>query len=69
MARRDQAPCSPFRPPPGAEAGDRRHPNMVDSLVEMLRRSLGPGVRSRPNEFEANLPPTRRRPNQLELAL
>ena len=43
-------------------------PNLVDSMVEMLRRSLGPGVQIT-TEFEANLAPTRVDPNQLELAL
>src|SRR5260370_5467532 len=43
-------------------------PNLVDSMVEMLRRSLGPGVQIT-TEFEADLPPTRVDPNQLELAL
>ena len=43
-------------------------PNLVDSMVEMLRRSLGPGVQIT-TEFEADLAPTRVDPNQLELAL
>ena len=43
-------------------------PNLVDSMVEMLRRSLGPGVQITTN-FEADVPPTRVDPNQLELAL
>jgi signal transduction histidine kinase len=43
-------------------------PNLVDSMVEMLRRSLGPGIQIT-TEFELDLPPTRVDPNQLELAL
>jgi signal transduction histidine kinase len=43
-------------------------PNLVDSMVEMLRRSLGPGVQIT-TDFEADVPPTRVDPNQLELAL
>jgi signal transduction histidine kinase len=43
-------------------------PNLVDSMVEMLRRSLGPGIQIT-TEFEPDLPPTRVDPNQLELAL
>src|SRR4051794_21140478 len=45
-----------------------RVPGLVDSMVEMLRRSLGPGVQIS-TDFEADLPPTRVDPNQLELAL
>jgi CheY-like chemotaxis protein/two-component sensor histidine kinase len=43
-------------------------PNLVDSMVEMLRRSLGPGIQIT-TDFETDLPPTRVDPNQLELAL
>src|SRR5438094_4019795 len=43
-------------------------PNLVDSMVEMLRRSLGPGIQIT-TEFELDLPPTPVDPNQLELAL
>jgi signal transduction histidine kinase len=43
-------------------------PDLVDSMVEMLRRSLGPGVQIT-TDFETNVPPTRVDPNQLELAL
>ena len=43
-------------------------PTLVDSMVEMLGRSLGPGIQI-VTEFEAQLPPTRVDPNQLELAL
>ena len=43
-------------------------PNLVDSMVEMLRRSLGPGIQIT-TDFETNVPPTRVDPNQLELAL
>jgi len=43
-------------------------PNLVDSMVEMLRRSLGPGIQIK-TDFETDLPPTRVDPNQLELAL
>jgi signal transduction histidine kinase len=43
-------------------------PSLVDSMVEMLGRSLGPGVRIT-TDFEPDLPPTRVDPNQLELAL
>jgi signal transduction histidine kinase len=43
-------------------------PNLVDSMVEMLRRSLGPGIQITTG-FETNVPPTRVDPNQLELAL
>jgi CheY-like chemotaxis protein len=43
-------------------------PNLVDSMVEMLRRSLDPGIQIT-TEFKADVPPTRVDPNQLELAL
>jgi signal transduction histidine kinase len=43
-------------------------PDLVDSMVEMLRRSLGPGVQIT-TDFETNVPPTRVDPNQLELAM
>jgi signal transduction histidine kinase len=43
-------------------------PSLVDSMVEMLNRSLGPGIQIA-TDFEADLPPTRADPNQLELAL
>ena len=43
-------------------------PNLVDSMVEMLRRSLGPGIQIS-TDFQTDLPPTRVDPNQLELAL
>ena len=43
-------------------------PNLIDSMVEMLRRSLGPGIQIK-TDFETDLPPTRVDPNQLELAL
>jgi len=43
-------------------------PNLVESMVEMLGRSLGPGIQIT-TEFEADVPPTRVDPNQLELAL
>jgi signal transduction histidine kinase len=43
-------------------------PHLVDSMVEMLRRSLGPGIQIT-TDFEFDLPPTRVDPNQLELAL
>ena len=43
-------------------------PALVDSMVEMLRRSLGPGIEIA-TRFEPGLPPTRVDPNQLELAL
>ena len=42
--------------------------SLVDGMVEMLGRSLGPGVEIT-TEFEPDLPPTRVDPNQLELAL
>jgi signal transduction histidine kinase len=41
---------------------------LVDSMVEMLRRSLGPEIRI-VTDFAHDLPPTRVDPNQLELAL
>lgn len=43
-------------------------PSLVDSMVEMLSRSLGPGIQIT-TDFEPDLPPTRVDPNQLELAL
>src|SRR5260370_20055649 len=43
-------------------------PNLVDSMVQMLRHSLGPGIEIT-TEFETDVPPTRVDPNQLELAL
>lgn len=43
-------------------------PSLVHSMVEMLGRSLGPGVQIA-TDFESDLPPTRVDPNQLELAL
>ena len=43
-------------------------PALVDSMVEMLRRSLGPGIQI-VTEFETAVPPIRVDPNQLELAL
>ena len=43
-------------------------PKLVDSMVDMLRRSLGPGIQI-DTEFEADVPPVRVDPNQLELAL
>jgi len=43
-------------------------PSLVHSMVEMLGRSLGPGIQIS-TEFEPALPPTRADPNQLELAL
>jgi signal transduction histidine kinase len=43
-------------------------PTLVDSMVEMLGRSLGPGIQIA-TDFASNLPPTRVDPNQLELAL
>ncbi len=43
-------------------------PSLVDSMVEMLGRSLGPGIEIA-TDFELALPPTRVDPNQLELAL
>jgi signal transduction histidine kinase len=41
---------------------------LVDSMVEMLRRSLGPTIQIR-TEFQPDLAPTRVDPNQFELAL
>jgi signal transduction histidine kinase len=43
-------------------------PSLVDSMVEMLSRSIGPGIQIA-TDFEPDLPPTRADPNQLELAL
>jgi signal transduction histidine kinase len=43
-------------------------PKLVDSMVEMLSRSLGANIEIT-TEFESNVPPTRVDPNQLELAL
>ena len=43
-------------------------PSLVHSMVEMLGRSLGPGIQVS-TDFEAGLPATRADPNQLELAL
>ena len=43
-------------------------PALVDSMVEMLRRSLGPETRIA-TDFAADVPATRVDPNQLELAL
>ena len=43
-------------------------PSLVDSMVEMLRRSLGPGIRIS-TDFAPDVAPTRVDPNQLELAL
>jgi len=43
-------------------------PVLVDSMVEMLRRSLGPGTPIT-TDFAADVPATRVDPNQLELAL
>jgi signal transduction histidine kinase len=43
-------------------------PVLVDSIVEMLRRSLGPETRIA-TDFAADVPATRVDPNQLELAL
>src|SRR5258708_1828291 len=43
-------------------------PALGDSMVEMLRRSLGPGVQIS-TDFAEDMPPTRVDPNQLELAL
>ena len=43
-------------------------PRLVDSMVDMLRRSLGPGIRIS-TEFAAEVPLVRVDPNQLELAL
>jgi signal transduction histidine kinase len=43
-------------------------PKLVDSMVDMLSRSLGPSIEIT-TEFEDGLPATRVDPNQLELAL
>jgi signal transduction histidine kinase len=43
-------------------------PKLVDSMVEMLRRSLGPNIEI-VTEFEDDVPAARVDPNQLELAL
>jgi signal transduction histidine kinase len=43
-------------------------PQLVDSMVEMLSRSLGPGVEIT-TQFEDDVPAARVDPNQLELAL
>jgi signal transduction histidine kinase len=43
-------------------------PALVDSMVEMLRRSLGPGTQIS-TDFAQDVPPTRVDRNQLELAL
>jgi signal transduction histidine kinase len=43
-------------------------PALVDSMVEMLQRSLGPGIQI-VTDFEPDVPTTRVDPNQLELAL
>jgi signal transduction histidine kinase len=43
-------------------------PELVESMVEMLRRSLGPGVQIL-TDFASDMPLTRVDPNQLELAL
>src|SRR5947207_86849 len=43
-------------------------PSLVDSMVEMLRRSLGPGIEI-VTDFAPDVPATRVDPNQLELAL
>src|SRR5437660_7130400 len=43
-------------------------PELVDSMVEMLRRSLGPGIQIA-TDFASDVPATRVDPNQLELAL
>src|SRR6266568_2705401 len=43
-------------------------PQLVDSMVEMLSRSLGPGINIT-TQFEADVPAARVDPNQLELAL
>jgi signal transduction histidine kinase len=41
---------------------------LVDGMAEMLRRSIGPGIRIH-LDFGSDLPPVRVDPNQLELAL
>ena len=43
-------------------------PALVDSMVEMLQRSLGPGIQI-VTDFDPDVPATRVDPNQLELAL
>jgi signal transduction histidine kinase len=43
-------------------------PGLVDSMVEMLQRSIGPGIQI-VTDFEPDVPTTRVDPNQLELAL
>src|SRR5438094_1162589 len=43
-------------------------PALVDSMVEMLRRSLGPEIEIT-TDFATDVPPTKVDPNQLELAL
>jgi len=43
-------------------------PTLVDSMVEMLQRSLGPAIQI-VTDFEPQVPNTRVDPNQLELAL
>ena len=43
-------------------------PQLVDSMVEMLSRSLGPGINIT-TQFEDDVPAARVDPNQLELAL
>ena len=45
-----------------------RVPALVDSIFDMLRRSLGPNIEI-VTEFENAVPPIRVDPNQLELAL
>jgi signal transduction histidine kinase len=45
-----------------------RVPALVESIFEMLQRSLGPNIRI-VTEFEQAMPPIRVDPNQLELAL
>src|SRR6202795_1969075 len=42
-------------------------PALVDSMVEMLSRSLGPGIRIA-TDFAGDVPPTRVDPNHLELS-
>lgn len=43
-------------------------PQLIDSMIDMLRRSLGPVIRIE-TDFEIDLAPIRVDPNQLELAL
>jgi signal transduction histidine kinase len=43
-------------------------PKLVESMVDMLKRSLGPNIEIA-TEFESGMPATRVDPNQLELAL